>query len=312
MRRYFRIGIIIVAVVSVIANGILVFELLQPDGAIRLRQKYSLLAPRILTEAPTDTLINFLPLRSTLREYVTPFADKFAFYFEYLPTGTSIGVNEKLDFTAASLIKVPTVMAYYRQMEKRGFSIDGQSVKLEQQYIDKGSGTLWKRGVGAIVTLNEAVRLALVESDNTATFVIASVLDQTSFDEVYEGLDINFVKIGANINISPKSYTSVLKALYFSAILSKDHSQEILSMLTKTSFSDKLVAGIPQGITVAHKIGIVSNQDVFHDCGIVYVPSRPYILCMFSQAPEDVTRERMRNISRMVYEYVVSAKETGF
>jgi beta-lactamase class A len=311
MHRYFRIGIIIVAVGSIIVNGILVFRLFQSDRTISLRQKYSLLAPRILTEQPTDTLINFLPLRTTLREYVAPFGENFAFYFEYLPTGTSIGVNEKLDFTAASLIKVPTVMAYYRQMEKRGFSIVGQSIKLEERHIDKGSGALWKRGIGAIVTLDEAVRLALVDSDNTATYVIADALDQDSFDEVYEGLDIDFVKKDANINISPKSYTSILKALYFSAILSKEHSQEILSMLSQTRFSDKLVAGVPGSITVAHKIGIVSDKNVFHDCGIVYAPSRPYALCMFSQAPEDLTRGRMRDVSRMVYEYVVHAKEAG-
>jgi beta-lactamase class A len=153
--------------------------------------------------------------------------------------------------------------------------------------------------------------LALVDSDNTATYVIADVLDQESFDEVYEGLDIDFVKNDANINISPKSYTSILKALYFSAILSKEHSQEILLMLSQTRFVDKLVAGIPEDVTVAHKIGIVSNKDVFHDCGIVYVPSRPYALCMFSQATEDVTRERMRDVSRMIYEYVIGAKEAG-
>jgi beta-lactamase class A len=311
MRRYFRIGIFFFTLASIILNIVLIYRMVLPDKKITLFRKYSLLAPRILSEKPTDTLINFLPLRTQLREYVAPFDGTFALYFEYLPTGTSIGVNEKTTLTAASLIKVPTVMAYYRQMEKQGFSIDGQSVRLQESFFDKGSGSLWTRGAGAVVTLEEAVRLALVESDNTATFVIASVLDQASFDEVYEGLDIEFVKKDANIDISPKSYTSILKALYFAAVLSKEHSQEILAMLTQTPFDDKLVAGIPKSVVVAHKIGIVSDQNVFHDCGIVYVPSRPYALCMFSQVPDSATRERMREVSRMVYEYVVSAKETS-
>lgn len=311
MHRYFRIGIIIIAVGSVIVNGILLYRLSQADETTSLRQKYSLLAPRILTEKPTDTLINFLPLRTQLREFVAPFGEGFALYFEYLPTGTSIGVNEKEIFTAASLIKVPTVMAYYRQMEKQGFSVDGQSLKLEERHIDKGFGTLWRRGVGATVTLDEAVRAALLESDNTATYLIADVLTQEDFDEVYEGLDIDFVKKDANIDISAKNYTSILKALYFSAILSKEHSQEILTLLTQTPFGDKLVAGIPKNVTVAHKIGIVSNKDVYHDCGIVYVPSRPYTLCMLSQAPEIITQKRMKEVSRLVYEYVVDAQKAG-
>jgi beta-lactamase class A len=311
MRRYVRIGVCVVAGMSICINIVLMAKLAQPDNTAQLRQKYSFLAPRILTELPTDTLINFLPLRTKLREYVAPYGENFSFYFEYLPTGTSIGVNEKISVTAASLIKVPTVMAYYRQIEKQGLSIDGQSVQLKASDIDKGSGDLWKRGIGATVGLEEAVKLALEQSDNTATFVISDVLDQESFDEVYEGLDIDFDKQGTNINISPKSYSSILKALYFSAILSKEHSQDILSMLTRTPFDDKLVAGVPKGVTVAHKIGIISDKNVYHDCGIVYVPNRPYALCMFSQAPEPDSQTRMKDVSRMVYEYVAGAKEVN-
>ena len=211
--------------------------------------------------------------------------------------------------TAASLIKLPTVMAYYRQKEKQGFTIDGQSVKLEERHIDKGSGDLWKRGVGALISVDEAARLAIVKSDNTATYILADVIAQENFDEVYEGLDIDLIKKDANIEISAKSYASILKALYFSAVLSKEYSQEILTLLSQTPFDDKLVAGVPKGITVAHKVGILSTKDVYHDCGIVYAPLRPYILCMVSQAPEEVTRSRMQHVSQMIYDYVVGAQE---
>jgi beta-lactamase class A len=288
----------------VMANILLAYTLLSRDDLATIRQKFSLLAPRILTEKPTDTIINFLPLRTKLRDYTKPFGGNFAFYFEYLPTGTSIGVNEKLNFSAASLIKVPGVMAYYRQIENNGFSVDNQVVKIEEKHIDKGFGTLWMRGVGTTISLNEAVRLALVESDNTASYVVADNVSQDNFNEVYEGLDIDLTKKDDRIDISAKSYTSILKALYFSAILSKDHSQEILTMLTQTRFDDKLVSGVPEEIMVAHKIGVYTKEEMFQDCGIVYVPNRPYALCMISRASEDITRDRMKEVSRMVYEYV--------
>jgi beta-lactamase class A len=78
-----------------------------------LQKKYPLLSKRILQEYPIDVIINFLDLRRELRSQVEPYGSTFGFYFEYLPTGTTIGVNEKLDFYAASLFKVPVVMAYY-------------------------------------------------------------------------------------------------------------------------------------------------------------------------------------------------------
>lgn len=307
MRRYVKRVIFVGTAASVLLNVIFFMQALRVDTTAQLRKRFPLLAPRILTEKPTDTLINFLPLRTQLRQYVAAFGESFAFYFEYLPTGTSIGVNEKEAVTAASLIKVPTVMAYYRQLEKQGFSIDGQTVKLEPRHIDKGSGRLWTRGVGATVTVDEAARLAITESDNTATYVLADVVAQENFDEVYEGLDIDLVKKDVDIEISAKSYTSILKAMYFSAVLSKEHSQEVLELLSQTPFDDKLVAGVPKGVTVAHKVGGIVQREVYHDCGIVYVPNRPYALCMISQAAEDTTRARMRDISRMIYDYVVKA-----
>ncbi len=303
MRRLVVPMLLVVAFVSIGVNIVLSIQLAKSDTTAELRKQFPLLAPRILTDKPTDVLINFLPLRTSLNQYVAPFGDTFALYFEYLPTGTSIGINGTTDFPAASLIKVPGVMAYYRQLEDNGMSIDNQIVTIQEKEIDKGFGTLWMRGVGSSINLNEAVRLALVESDNTASYVIADHVSQKSFHEVYEGLDIDLTKKDGVINISAKSYTSILKALYFASVLSKEHSQVILTMLSQTNFGDKLVAGVPQNVTVAHKIGIYGDQ-LFQDCGIMYVPDRPYALCMISQAPEDVTRTRMKEVSRMIYTYV--------
>jgi beta-lactamase class A len=307
-KAYGFIGIS-VAVVSIIVNILFFVKLSQGDKSSALREKFPLLAPRILTENPTDTLINFLPLRTQLRDMVAPYGETFAFFFEYLPTGTSIGVNEKLPFTAASLIKVPGIMAYYRQMENNGFSLDGQAVRIQEKHIDKGFGSLWMRGVGATVSLDEAVRLALIESDNTASYIVADNVARKHFEEVYEGLDIDLMKESGKIDISAKSYISIFKALYFAAILTKEHSQEILDMLSQTRFNDKLVAGVPQGVKVSHKIGVYAGENIFQDCGIVYVPSRPYALCMISKAAESETNDRMKKVSATVYQYVTQANK---
>jgi beta-lactamase class A len=296
----FCIGI---TLVSITCTVILFISKENKNDEAKLQQQYPLLASRILINTPNDTLINFLPLRKSLRDYVTPFGDKFAFYFEYLPTGTSIGVNEKEEFNAASLIKVPGVMAYYRQLENNGFSLDNQTVVIKEKHIDKGFGSLWMKGAGSTITLEEAARLSLVESDNTASYVLADNVSQDSFNEVYEGLDIDLTKQDGHIIISAKSYTSILKALYFSAVLSKEHSQKILSYLSETTFDDKLVAGVEKGIVVSHKIGIYGDS-LYQDCGIVYLPKRPYALCMISNTSDDVTKERMSQVSRMVYAYV--------
>jgi beta-lactamase class A len=269
------------------------------------REKYPLIAKRVLLDewaGATDIITNFLPLRQQIREVVKPYEDSFALYFEYLPTGTSIGINEDSEFTAASLLKVPVVMAYYHKKEIAGYEQD-PTVKIQQNELDKHFGELYKKGAGYDINLADAVKLALTESDNTASLILADQISQDDFSYVYEGLDIPLTVKDESPIVTAQQYTSILKSLYFASILSKDDSQKILDILTKTKFNDKLPAGVPEGIPVAHKIGLIDKQ-IYQDCGIVYVPARPYVLCMISKSDRKTAVTRMSTISKMVYYYV--------
>ncbi len=276
------------------------------DKAIETSSKYPLLSPRIFAEQKNDVLINFLPLRNALREYAMGFDGALGIYFEYLPSGTSIGINEKKDFIAASLIKVPVVMAFFRQQEVTGLDQMGSVVRLEASDMDKGFGKLWERGVGTEVSYDDLIRLTLVDSDNTAVLAISRNVHEQYFEEVYQGLDVDFIKQNDRLIVSPKEYASILKSLYLSAVISKASSQKILTYLTEHSSYDKLVDGVPQGVPVANKFGMYQEGAVHQDCGIVYVPKRPYILCIMSESSEQEARERIRMVSQKVYQFVAN------
>lgn len=301
-------GMKIVLVFSLLLNVLLSFLVWQGKGnkekQINEQETYPLLSKRIFVENLNESIVNFYPLRRKLRELAMPWGDSFAFYFEYLPTGISIGVNEKTEIDSASLVKVPLVMAYYHQVENSGLEQKNPVVALEQRHIDSGFGDMWQRGVGAHVSVEEAIRLSLVNSDNTASNVVASIVSGGEYTQVYEGLDIDMTRNqDMRLSIGARSYASVLKALYLASVVNREHSQKILKYLTQTPFNDKLVAGVPSDIKVAHKIGIYQGK-IYQDCGIVYVPSRPYLLCMMSHSNEDDARSRMVSISKTVYEYV--------
>lgn len=302
--------------ISIIGNSIF-FVLWQKASKqdtdfVIAQEKFPYLSKRILQEFPQDILINFLDLRSALREQVKPFGDDFGFYFEYLPTGTSIGIHEKVEFHAASLFKVPVVMAYYHIRERTN-RVDDQILSIQKDQIDGEFGDLWKRGEGAKIKASEAVRLTLIDSDNTAAKLLVPFVTQQDFNAVYEALDVDLQTDEEGALISAKNYSSILKALYFSSVLSQKSSQEILALLTQTKFPDKLASGVPQGIPVAHKIGDFidkTGKQGFRDCGIVYVPRRPYLLCMFSVGDEQTARVRMQAVSRTVYDYVSHTKNS--
>jgi beta-lactamase class A len=274
-----------------------------------LQAKYPLISKRILQDPPIDIIVNFLALRNNIKNETAPWGTTFGVYFEYLPTGTSIGINSTDEFHAASLFKTPIVMAYYHTRERLNRT-DDPLLTIRQDDLDSQFGNLWQKGAGYQLKASEAVRLALEESDNTAAKMLVPYIGSVDFEAVYQGLDIDLTVDKDGAILTPKSYASIFKALYFSSVLSKDSSEEVLNYLSHSTFPDKLAAGVPSKVTIAHKIGdfVEKNgkSEAFTDCGIIYAQRRPYLLCMVSKTDEQTARTRMQDISKMIYDYISS------
>lgn len=293
---------------SLITN--LVLGLAVGSNLVDSSEKFPYLSKRIFVDDPNDVLINFVPLRAALREYASKQAVRIGFYFEYLPSGISIGVNDQEEVRLVSLAKVPTIMAVYRQINLENLKPE-QILKVSREDINKDSGDLWKRGEGVQITLEEAINLTLTESDNTAHNLLLRLIQPEDINAVYDSLDIQVRQEDGFPVVTPKSYSSILRSLYLSSYLSQQYSNEILELLTQTKFKDKLTAGVPSSIKVAHKVGVLEGKDaslsLFLDCGIIYVPNRPYLLCMFVNGSDEEAQVRMKSVSQTIYEYVVSA-----
>lgn len=245
-----------------------------------------------------------------LNDYVSGIKDQFGVYFEYLPSGVSIGMNEKDEFILVSLLKVPVVMAVYKNIEQ-GTTNPNDMLTITQADQDSKFGDLYKEPLGTKISVQDAIRLTLTQSDNTAKNLLGHTLSNADIVDVFDYLDIPKDTQGQNLVVSPKNYSSILRSLYLSSYLQKEHSNEILNYLTQSNFNDKLIAGIPSSVKVAHKIGVydpnTNDMPVFTDCGIVYAIKRPYILCMMTKSKEENARVYMSTISKMIYDYVVSA-----
>lgn len=304
--RFFLISLLIA---SILGNVFFIFNQSRPQAGANdsqaLQKEYPFLSQRVLIPEYTNEFINnFLPLRNKLHKITEPYKDNFAFYFEYIPTGTSVGLNNDSEFTAASLLKVPVVMAYLRMKERLGIKED-KTVTLQQADLDSKYGELYKKGVGYPINLGDAVKLTLQQSDNTASLVLAHRTPVEDFTYVYEGLDIQPALEGDNPIITAEQYISILKALYFSSILNREDSQYVLDLLTKTDFNNMMPSGVPHDVIIAHKVGLIDEQ-IYNDCGIVYVPTRPYALCMISQSDRVTAQARMQEVSKAIYDYVSS------
>jgi beta-lactamase class A len=300
--------------VNILLLGVNAFLFWNRDssGVENTNAQYPYLSRRIFTENQNDILINFTPLRQAMRDYVNKQNGNVGVYFEYLPSGTSVGVNDQMEAKIASLVKIPVVMAAYKAAEDGKLDLN-KTMTIDQEDLDKSFGDLWKRGAGAKITVNEAIDLMLTKSDNTATRVLTDELPEFAIENVFDSLDLPKVREEGFAVISPKSYTSILRSLYLSSYIQRGHSNLILDTLTRTDFSDKLPAGVPSEVPVAHKIGVYdqdSQHPIYSDCGVVYLSNRPYALCVMTKdLDENTSRQHMQLLSKMVYGYVAQVSK---
>lgn len=272
---------------------------------------YPLLAKRLFVESPNDPIINFATLRQDLKKYISDKGLNGSLYFEYLPTGTSVRVDGDELRLAASLIKLPAAMDLYRAAELGKVDLD-KKITLQESWLDGGYGTLYQKGAGYELSLRDAAKIMLTESDNTALKAIAYSTETklTPDQRAINALDADISQNpDLTVSIGARSYTSFLKCLYFSCYLSKDDSQELLDYLSESTFDNRLAAGIDdKSIRVAHKIG-VANTTTQSDCGIVYVPNRNYAICIMLNGDDNPqTNKHIAELSKMVYAFIKTRK----
>lgn len=91
--------------------------------------------------------------------------------------------------------------------------------------------------------------------------------------------------------MSPKQYSRVFRTLFNGTYSPWNLSEQVLDLLSHTSFTQGIVAGTPQNITISQKFGEHTNtlpngsvaDHELHNCGIVYYPDHPYFLCIMTR-----------------------------
>jgi len=110
-------------------------------------------------------------------------------------------------------MKTPVVMELYKASELGRINLD-KEVSLKQEWLDSGYGTLYKKGAGYKLTLRQAAKIALTDSDNTA---IAAIQNSTVGLLHNDESSVNFLDVTLShdnnklLQISSRSYSSFLK-----------------------------------------------------------------------------------------------------
>lgn len=240
-----------------------------------------------------------------------------AVYFRDLKNGPVFGINETVDFAPASLLKLPLALAYLTSAERDPRILKKQlSVAKPQWNFSEYYPPTETIDPTQPHTIEELIERMLRYSDNNSYGVIQAHIYETGQKGI---VTQTFLELGfldpANIDdevINVRQYASIFRVLYNVSFLDDDFSEKVLEWLMQSDFTRGLKNGVPRDIKIAHKFGERTSLDgarQLHDCGIVYYPQNPYLLCVMTRGRDFNDLEAViSHISKEVYQEVDSRR----
>lgn len=234
-----------------------------------------------------------------------------AIYFRDLNNGPTFGIHQNDSFVPASLLKVPVMMAYYRKADNDPSVLEKKLLFVGSELPD-GQQTILpakRLTAGTEYTIEKLIEQMIVYSDNDALLLLFKALPLADHTHLYNLLGVDSAVItNPTASLTAKQYAAFFRILYNASFLSQERSEKALSLLSQTDFDQGLRAGVPSEVIVAHKFGerqINTGERHLHDCGIVYYPKHPYILCIMTRGAETPTLARaVASISEFVYKQI--------
>ncbi|MDN5697421.1 MAG: class A beta-lactamase-related serine hydrolase [Rubrobacter sp.] len=215
----------------------------------------------------------------------------------------SVGAGDRFD--AASLAKLPVLLALYREADQGRLSLD-ERIKITPSSIKSGTGELQNRPPGTSVTLRECAKFLMKESDNTAW---AMLEDRLGNDRIRSEITSTGARSTsyeyAKHSTTPDDTVKMLQKISDPGYTSERHSRQMLGYMTGTSFESWLPQGLPREARISHKIGILGGS--FGDAGIVYPPEDAgsqgpyYVAVLAKDTTEPQARDAMQDISLAAY-----------
>lgn len=232
-------------------------------------------------------------------------------YFRDLDTGPWFGINEHNDFAPSSLLKVPVMMAFYKEAESNP-AILSQKITYTSQpagLISQNFPPEHPIVLGKTYTVEQLIESMIIDSDNAALGLLEDNIDNRKIDQVTLDLGITTATNATPTDFMDVSeYSTLFRVLYYSTYLNQTYSEKSLELLSQAEFDQGLTALLPKNLTVAHKFGereAGNGIHQLHDCGIVYYPNHPYLLCVMTKGPNFADlATTIQQISAKVYEMI--------
>ncbi|MGN6814225.1 MAG: serine hydrolase [Thermomicrobiales bacterium] len=217
-------------------------------------------------------------------------------------TGDLVTLNEDHPFVAASLYKL-FVLWQTQRMIRAGQLSDDTALVLGPDTDDSEEDGYSLGDYGSTITVAEARRLMITESNNTAAWLLAKEIDWDAARPVLRDAGFAVTEVWPNPVTTPREVTRYLQGVINHnldpALQDADYTL-MLNLLKEQQINTMLSPGWPRGVVFAHKTGEVDGDT--HDAGALLLPDGQVIyITVMTEGDYDPALLFMRQLATLVW-----------
>ena len=254
-------------------------------------------------------------LTSQLSTRLSSIEGSVGLYIKFLDTNQIYKTNENAQFWAASVIKIPIALTFFKKIENNNNKLSERLVIDNENYV-KGSGITKLLDKGINLTYKDLVTLMLVASDNTATNQLIDFISWESVEKYMKELGLlnttlrhkMMVTAGRGPNLTtPLEIGFLLEKMYRNELIG---SSVILEIMQEQLDRTRIPFYIPNDVKISYKNG--SLPEAMHEVGIIY-SKNPFIFCFLSdnQKNKKVTNEVLSNCAKDCFDYSIQMEQSS-
>lgn len=262
--------------------------------------------------APPVSLFSFLERKKTpqtLKKEIEKIIDEkwknYSVFVKDYSSSFSMGINETVIYTAASVNKVPILAALYYQAQKGKVDFD-ESLTIQPGDIQGGTGSIQYDPPYSSYTVRTLAMLMMQKSDNTAANVLANqYVGRKTIQDLVDSWGLIQTDI-TNNKTSNKDMAVLFEKIFNRNVANEALTQEMLAFLKDSDFEERIPGALPDDVTVYHKIG--NEIGNIHDVGIVVHGVKAYYIGILTEdvRDEEEAKKMEAAISKIVYDYLGS------
>lgn len=263
--------------------------------------------------APLELTTEIAPLKTKLQTLVQQ-SPGFApgLFLIDLDNYNYLDITGSVAFPAASMIKVPILIAFFQDVDAGKIRLD-EKLAMRKEMIAQGSGEMQYLPPGTQFTALETATQMIIVSDNTATnMMIVRLGGITALNERFKswGLAATSLKNvlpdlqGTNVS-SPKELASLMVRVSQGELVSMRSRDRMLSIMQRTVNNSQLPQGLGEGATIAHKTGDIGT--LIGDVGLVDMPNgKRYAAAVMVKRSfnDDRAYELVQKMSNVIYQHL--------